>query len=258
MTYNEVVYERANDGKLRRKNWAITIGEWIVKIVTFPMTVLGTIAVTLFKGNQVPFAVAGLIFAIYLNLNSYWVQFFDYPSISPVPGFFESYLSVQDVLYLPFNIGAPNDFVAFWVSFLFSGVATVLQSMAISSSGTHEELTARYKHYKELSCPPADIDYGKHVRMTQVAAKQVRDIDTKEHYGSVGLTTISWIIEISLTLSGMSGIRGLMWIAAFVYSVIVSIAPELLVTRVQYLIAQQKMRQARREAQRAEAQRGGA
>ena len=259
MTYT---YKPDVDGKFRHKNWAVTIGELIVKIVAFPLVILGTALTILFKDNQIPFGVLGLIIAIAFNLNSYWVQFYDYPSLSPVPGLFASYLSLQDALSIPFNIGSlltdntaeKEAFLAWWICAGFSGLATVLQSQAISSSGTYEELKDKFKHYQSLECPPSDVDYSKNVTMTAISAKEIKGIDTKEQFGSWGLTFISWVIEIGLTMGGMDGLRGLMWLVAFVYSIIVSVLPELMVTRVQKMIETKK----NRDARRAEARRGGA
>jgi hypothetical protein len=179
-----------------------------------------------------------------------------------VPGLFASYLSIQDALSIPFNIGSlltdnaaeKEAFLAWWICAGFSGLATVLQSQAISSSGTYEELKDKFKHYQSLECPPTDVDYSKNVTMAAISAKEIKGIDTKEHFGSLGLTTISWVVEIGLTMSGMNGLRGLMWLVAFVYSIVVSVLPELMVTRVQKMIATKK----HRDERRAEARRGGA
>lgn len=259
MTYT---YKPDADGKFRQRNWAVTIGEWIVKIVAFPFTILGTALSILLKDNQIPLGVLGLIIAIAFNLNSYWVQFYDYPSLSPVPGLFASYLSIQDALSIPFNIGVlltnnaveKEAFLAWWLCAGFSGLATVLQSRAISSSGTYEELQEKYKHYKSLECPPPDVDYSKNVTMAAISAKEIKGIDTKEYFGSWGLTLVSWIVEIGLTMGGMDGLRGLMWLVAFLYSIVVSVLPELMVTRVQQMIETKK----HRDARRAEARKGGA
>jgi hypothetical protein len=259
MTY---IYKPDADGKFRQKNWAVTIGEWIVKIVAFPFVVIGTAFVSLYKDNPIPFGVMGLIIAIAFNLNSYWVQFYDYPSLSPVPGLFESYLSIQDALSIPFNVGSlltnnateKEAFLAWWLCAGFSGLATVIQSQAITSNGTFEELKDKFKHYQSLECPPADVDYSKNVTMAAISAKELRNIDTKEHFGSWGLTFASWAIEIALTMSGMHGLSGFMWVVAFLYSGFVSVLPEWMVTRVQKMIETKK----HRDARRAEARRGGA
>ena len=222
---------------------AQSIGRRLLLVFAFPIAVVAAVITGLFKGEgKIVFATCGLVIAIWANLNSYWVQFFDRPSLVPVPGLFDTYLNVGEywTVLLRFD---------FWVSFFITGVSTVLQSPAISSEDP-ESLIEKYQFYKNIAVP-SDVDWDKHVTMTKVTAESIKGIDQKAHQSNLALTIGSWFVEISITIMGMKTIVGFIpFVQALIYSVITSITPELMAGQVLTLFRQQQRTEKRRQERR--------
>ena len=204
-----------------------SLGKRIVKWLSWPFSLGAAIVVAMFRGDgKIIFAGIGLLIALLLNLNSYWMGFFGRPSLAPIPILYEQSVKISLWPQLIF-------YAEFWFSLAISGIMTILQSPAVTSEDP-ETLLENHNYYKSITLPDSkNIDWDKHPVMAKKTADTLKGLDVAEHNGALGLTIISWLIEVFLTYSQLSSLTS--WGLRFIglcYSIVVSLAPELMIGKI--------------------------
>jgi hypothetical protein len=181
--------------------------------------------------------------AIFANANTYWMMA-GHKSVIPIPYFYDAPINPSQfwVVFL---------YPWWWVSVIFSLAMTVIQAPALRSEGHAEDLERKFQHYRSIKVPK-DIDFDNHVTMTEVIAKQIKDIDVKELKGNTFLTLMGWTFEIVTTLSGFADMDlfSIKFLSSLCFAVILSALPELLMSQMLTVLKERREALAREYLQK--------